>query len=83
MLDIYKASAGAGKTFALTLEYFRTIFASPAEYKKIVDYVLANPSPRNLGILLTICSGMRIGEVCALQWKDIDLDKKTIHICKT
>ena len=26
---------------------------------------------------------MRIGEVCALQWKDIDLDKKTIHICKT
>jgi integrase len=28
-------------------------------------------------------SGMRIGEVCALQWKDIDLDKKTIHICKT
>ena len=56
---------------------------SPAEYKKIVDYVFANPSPRNLGILLTICSGMRIGEVCALQWKDIDLDKKTIHICKT
>ena len=35
MLDIYKASAGAGKTFALTLEYFRTIFASPAEYKNI------------------------------------------------
>lgn len=35
---------------------------SPAEYKKIVDYVLANPSPRNLGILLTICSGMRIGK---------------------
>ena len=33
MLDIYKASAGAGKTFALTLEYFKTIFASPAEYK--------------------------------------------------
>ena len=32
MLDIYKASAGAGKTFALTLEYFRTIFASPTEY---------------------------------------------------
>ena len=25
MLDIYKASAGAGKTFALTLEYFLQI----------------------------------------------------------
>ena len=56
---------------------------SPAEYKKIVDYALENPSPRNLGILLTICSGMRVGEVCALQWEDIDLTNKTIHVCKT
>ena len=56
---------------------------SPAEYKKIVDYVLANPSPRNLGILLTICSGMRIGEVCALQWKDIDFAKRSVFVCKT
>lgn len=29
MLDIYKASAGSGKTFALTLEYFRIIFETP------------------------------------------------------
>ena len=40
---------------------------SAEEYRKIVSYVMNNPSPRNLGILLTICSGMRIGEVCALQ----------------
>lgn len=56
---------------------------TPAEYKKIVDYAIDNPSPRNLGILLTICTGMRIGEVCALQWKDIDLANKMIHISKT
>lgn len=56
---------------------------TPDEYKKIVDYVIDNPSPRNLGVLLTICSGMRIGEVCALQWRDIDLVNKTIHINKT
>lgn len=56
---------------------------SPAEYKKIVEYALDNPSPRNLGILIAICSGMRIGELCALQWKDIDLVNKTMHVCKT
>lgn len=56
---------------------------NPAEYKKIVNYLLENPSPRNLGILLTLCSGMRIGEVCALQWSDIDLVAKTIHVNKT
>lgn len=56
---------------------------TPSEYKKIVDYAIDNPSPRNLGILLTICTGMRIGEVCALQWKDIDLTNKMIHVSKT
>ena len=53
------------------------------EYRKIVSYVMDNPSPRNLGILLTICTGMRIGEICALQWRDIDITGKTIHVNKT
>lgn len=39
-----------------------------------------NPSPRNLGILLSICTGMRIGEICALQWRDIDIVGNTIHV---
>lgn len=56
---------------------------TPGEYKKIVDYVINNPSPRNLGILLTICTGMRIGEICALLWEDIDLDNRVIHVNKT
>lgn len=53
------------------------------EYRKIVNYAIENPSPRNLGILLTICTGMRIGEICALQWKDVDFDTKTIQVNRT
>lgn len=53
------------------------------EYRKIVNYAIENPSPRNLGILLTICTGMRIGEICALQWKDVDFDTKTIQVYRT
>lgn len=56
---------------------------SISEYKRIVEYALSNPSPRNLGILLTICSGMRIGEICALQWSDVDIVNKMIHVNKT
>ena len=48
MLDIYKASAGAGKTFALTLEYFRTIFASPAEYKNILAVTFTNKATEEM-----------------------------------
>ncbi|MGZ7246667.1 tyrosine-type recombinase/integrase, partial [Streptococcus pyogenes] len=29
-------------------------------------------SRRNLGIMLSLYCGLRIGEVCALQWTDID-----------
>lgn len=53
------------------------------EQKKITDYVLENLTPRNLGILISLYSGMRIGEICALKWEDIDLNKKTIYIKHT
>ncbi|WP_320912547.1 site-specific integrase [Eisenbergiella porci] len=36
-----------------------------------------------LGILLSGCSGIRIGELCALQWKDIQFEKGTLAIRKT
>lgn len=48
MLDIYKASAGAGKTFALTLEYFKTIFVSPAEYKNILAVTFTNKATEEM-----------------------------------
>lgn len=53
------------------------------EAKKIAQYLIENPSPQNVAILITLCTGMRIGEICALQWKDIDFEQKTIHVCKT
>ena len=56
---------------------------SNSEFKKIVNTCITYPSAINLGILLTICSGMRIGEVCALQFKDIDIDKKILTVNKT
>lgn len=36
-----------------------------------------------LGILLALQAGLRIGEVCALAWEDVDFDNDVIHIRKT
>ena len=33
--------------------------------------------------ILSGCSGIRIGELCALQWKDIQVEKGTLVIHKT
>ena len=38
---------------------------------------------RNLGIFICLSTGIRIGEVCALTWDDIDIDNGLIHIRKT
>ena len=56
------------------------------ELKKLEEYLIKNAQEgdlTSLGVLLSGCSGIRIGELCALQWKDIDLEKGSILIRKT
>ena len=53
------------------------------EYKKIIKYILDNISPKSLGVLIGIFTGMRIGEICALKWEDIDIENKIINVNKT
>ena len=51
--------------------------------RKIMSYVKRNISFRNLGIYLCLSTGVRIGELCALQWKDIDTDTGYVSVNKT
>lgn len=47
-LNIYKASAGSGKTFALTMEYFKIIFAVPSEYRNILAVTFTNKATEEM-----------------------------------
>lgn len=38
---------------------------------------------RNIGLLLSLYTGLRIGEVCALKWEDIDFKKRILSVNKT
>lgn len=51
--------------------------------RKLMKYIDDNPTPRNLGILLSLHTGMRIGEVCALTWGDIDMGLGLVRVTKT
>lgn len=47
---------------------------------------LAAGRPRtclNLGVLLALTTGMRIGELCALQWQDINVKHGVVDVYKT
>ena len=54
-----------------------------SDQRKLLNYLQANFSFRNLGLLICLYSGLRIGEVCGLQWKDLDINTGEIHVTKT
>ena len=53
------------------------------QQKKIEQTVLTSKKPKLFGIVLCLYSGLRIGELLALEWSDIDFNKGTIAINKT
>lgn len=53
------------------------------EQNKITNYVLENINSKNIGLLISLYSGIRIGELCALRWEDVDLKKNSLTINKT
>lgn len=55
---------------------------SKDERSRLQNYLQNNPTESNLGILLTMYSGLRIGELCALTWNDIDFENGVVHVSK-
>lgn len=51
--------------------------------RKIMEYVINNFSFRNLGVYISLSTGMRIGEICALKWSDINLKRESICVNRT
>lgn len=51
--------------------------------RKLMAYLIEQPDSKNIGILLSICTGMRIGEVCALEWSCVDLPHRILRIRQT
>ena len=54
-----------------------------AHHKKILDFIKQNFTFRNLGIYISLTTGLRIGEICGLKWSDINTDNGTITVSRT
>lgn len=53
-------------------------------WKRLEQYLFTHQEDyRNLGILLSLYTGMRLGELCALKWKDISIKKGTLQVSHT
>lgn len=53
------------------------------EIQNIIEYMENHPSYKNIGIYIGLYTGMRLGEICALRWEDIDLLEQKIYVNKT
>jgi len=59
-----------------------TIFTDK-EYNKLKAHLSIGLDNKKLGIIVAMLTGIRIGELCALKWENIDLDNGIITIDKT
>lgn len=53
------------------------------EQAKLEKYILENNKIYYFGILLSLYTGLRLGEVLALKWENVDMKSKLIYIDKT
>lgn len=50
------------------------------EARCLSDYLLKDMDACRFGVLLAMVTGIRIGELCALRWKDISLDEGFLRV---
>lgn len=56
---------------------------SKQEHKRLLRFVKANFSFKNLGIYICLSTGLRIGEICGLKWGDIDIQEGVLKVSRT
>lgn len=82
----------ASKGYIISCDFSVISFKQPSknlrilsrlEQQKLCSYLQNNLTPVHLGILLSLFSGLRIGEICALRWSDISFEEKLIFVRRT
>lgn len=61
----------------------KLVVLSGRNQKILSTYLCLNLTYRNLGLLICMYTGIRLGEACALSWEDISLTEGYIYIHKT
>lgn len=70
---IHNARQSTPEIHVLTLE----------EQKRLEYFLMENLNNLRLGILISLYTGLRIGEICGLQWSDVHFDSGTLTIRRT
>lgn len=53
------------------------------QQKKLCKYLTSDLNNTSLCVLLSLYTGLRVGEICGLRWSDVDFTKRTITVRRT
>ena len=84
----YAAGHGAAESFNLSSvtikkEQKEISYLTRKQQDRLYRHLRAELSDRNLGLLICMFTGLRLGEICALRWEDISFSEQTIHVHQT
>lgn len=86
VMDYAKSQKYIGETFSLTYpkhqqQEMRVL--SKQEQASLEEVLTDNMDTYKLGVLVCLYTGLRLGEVCALQWQDIAISHQVLSVRKT
>ena len=53
------------------------------EYDRLKEFISTGMNNKKLGIMIVMLTGIRLGEICALKWENVNLEKGIISINRT
>ncbi len=86
LLFAYQKKLGISEAIQIKkprVEKKKVIVLQYTEQKKLEGILMESPVGSNLAIYLALHSGMRIGEICALRWSDIDFEDRLLFVRST
>lgn len=66
------------KTMKKPVEVFNA-----SEQQRLMDFLDQDMDINKFGIVLCLNTGLRLGELCALKWTDVDMENRIIHVNST
>ncbi len=69
-----------GRSITIKREHREMRVLSKTEQQALCRYLFDSRDSRDLGVLICLFTGLRVGEICALKWGDFSFPDKTLFI---
>ena len=81
--DEYNCNFKVKKITSPKIDGENIVIMSRREKSRLENFCIKESSLKSIGIVICLNTGLRTGEICALKWRNINLDKRTLSVKNT